>query len=128
MSSIVPSIPDPSDTQDTLMPSSKDELESALAHATLHKSLPQYLKTKDARRAFQAAFELIGGIPRLALWAHSNPDKFYPLYARFLDSSQGAPPAINLNLSWMRGRDVSGNVTDVELSAETILPSPPSEK
>ena len=107
-------IPSPESTEDTLMPATGEELEMALAHAQRHKSLPQYLKTKDAKRAFQSAFELIGGIPRLAIWANDNPDKFYPLYARFLDSSSGAPPAITLNLSWMKGRDLSGDVQDVE--------------
>lgn len=115
---VVP-IPSPDSTEDTLMPASQEELEMALAHAQRHKSLPQYLKTKDAKRAFQSAFELIGGIPRLALWANANPDKFYPLYARFLDSSAGAPPAIRLELSWMKGRDLSGEtIQDVELSSD----------
>lgn len=108
-------IPSPEGTEDTLMPATHEELEMALGHAQRHKSLPQYLKTKDAKRAFQSAFELIGGIPRLALWADKNPDKFYPLYARFLDSSSGAPPAIQLNLSWMHGRNTAGS-SDVEFT------------
>ncbi len=41
---------------------------------------------KDVVNAFQQSFELMGGIPRLALWGHENPDKFYPLYARLLPS------------------------------------------
>lgn len=28
------------------------------------------------------AFELIGGVPRLAIWAHNNPSKFYPLWLK----------------------------------------------
>lgn len=41
---------------------------------------------KDVVNAFQQSFELMGGIPRLALWGHENPDKFFPLYARLLPS------------------------------------------
>jgi|LNFM01.1.fsa_nt_gb hypothetical protein len=56
---------------------------------------PFRLPTKGVRRqdiqdAFSTAFELIGGIPRLAIWANDNPDKFYPLFARInsADSKQ----------------------------------------
>ena len=41
---------------------------------------------KAVVNAFINAFELIGGVPRLALWAHSNPSDFYKLYARLLPS------------------------------------------
>lgn len=36
--------------------------------------------------AFTSAFELIGGVPRLALWAHENPGEFYRLYGKLLPS------------------------------------------
>lgn len=32
--------------------------------------------------AMNEAFELIGGIPRLAIWADSNPTEFYRLYSK----------------------------------------------
>lgn len=41
----------------------------------------------DVVNAFQNAFEMIGGVPRMALWANQNPDKFYPLYARLMPST-----------------------------------------
>ena len=41
----------------------------------------------DVVNAFQNAFEIMGGVPRLALWANANPDKFYPLYARLMPST-----------------------------------------
>jgi len=41
---------------------------------------------KDVVRAFTNAFELIGGMPRLALWAHNNEGDFYKLYSRLLPS------------------------------------------
>lgn len=31
-----------------------------------------------------SAFEIIGGVNRLALWANANPEKFYPLWTRAL--------------------------------------------
>lgn len=45
---------------------------------------------KQVVEAFQSAFELIGGVPRLALWAHENPDKFYQLYGKLLPSGNNA--------------------------------------
>lgn len=41
---------------------------------------------KDVVQAFTNAFELIGGTPRLALWAHANESDFYKLYSRLLPS------------------------------------------
>ena len=41
---------------------------------------------KDVVQAFTNAFELIGGTPRLALWAHANETDFYKLYSRLLPS------------------------------------------
>lgn len=41
---------------------------------------------KDVVNAFQSAFDLIGGVPRLALWGNANETEFYKLYARLLPS------------------------------------------
>lgn len=41
----------------------------------------------DVVRAFQRAFLQIGGVQRLALWANANPDKFFPLYAKLMPST-----------------------------------------
>lgn len=46
--------------------------------------LPKQLRSQKAGEAFQSAFEVIGGVTRLALWADKNPDKFYPLFARMI--------------------------------------------
>lgn len=57
----------------------------ALIQRGLHSAkLPKALRGQKAAEAFQTAFELIGGVPRLALWADQNPDKFYPLVARMI--------------------------------------------
>lgn len=34
--------------------------------------------------AMDEAFELIGGVPRLAMWADANPTEFYRLYGKTL--------------------------------------------
>lgn len=39
---------------------------------------------KQVINAFQDAFQLIGGVPRLAAWAHEHPSDFYKLYAKLL--------------------------------------------
>jgi len=44
------------------------------------------LSRKEVIHAFTDAFELIGGVPRLALWGHDNPTEFFKLYARLLPS------------------------------------------
>lgn len=41
----------------------------------------------DVVNAFVSAFEIIGGVNRLALWANANPDKFFPLYAKLLPAT-----------------------------------------
>lgn len=45
---------------------------------------------KQVVNAFQNAFDLIGGTPRLALWAHKNEKEFYKLYARLLPSQSSS--------------------------------------
>lgn len=41
--------------------------------------------------AFGEAFELVGGVPKLAVWAENQPDKFYPVMARL-----GASNTVNI--------------------------------
>ena len=45
---------------------------------------------KDVVNAFQSAFELVGGVPRLAIWADSNYTEFTKLYARLLPSQSNS--------------------------------------
>jgi hypothetical protein len=44
----------------------------------------------DVIQTFAYAFEMIGGTPRLAVWADSNPTDFFKLYGRLLPSSSSA--------------------------------------
>jgi len=41
----------------------------------------------DVVNAFSNSFELIGGVSRLALWAHENEGEFYKLYSKLLPSA-----------------------------------------
>jgi glucuronate isomerase len=41
----------------------------------------------DVIAAFNHSFEMIGGVPRLAVWADQNPTDFFKLYGRLLPSS-----------------------------------------
>ena len=45
---------------------------------------------KDVVNAFQAAFELIGGVPRLAIWADTNQTEFYKLYGKLIPSGNSS--------------------------------------
>ncbi len=40
--------------------------------------------TRSAKEAFAAAFEGVGGVERLILWAKLNPTDFFKLYARLI--------------------------------------------
>lgn len=41
-------------------------------------------KRERVARVFDQAFDMIGGVPRLALWANLNETEFYKLYGRML--------------------------------------------
>lgn len=47
----------------------------------------QALRRADVVTAFHTAFQMIGGVPRLALWADKNPGDFYKMYSRLLPSA-----------------------------------------
>ena len=40
--------------------------------------------TRDAKQAFQYAFDKIGGADQLAIWATENTGEFYKLFARMI--------------------------------------------
>lgn len=49
--------------------------------------LPREVDRRRVANAFEDAFELIGGVPRLALWADKHESAFYKLYARLAPTS-----------------------------------------
>ncbi len=40
--------------------------------------------TTAVKDALMLAFDSIGGVPALSLWAKDNPEKFYPIWAKLL--------------------------------------------
>jgi hypothetical protein len=71
-------------------------------------ALPAPLRTQKAAKAFQQAFELIGGVPRLALWADQNPSKFYPLFSKMIPQTVEAEVNHNVkwNVPWLTSRNL----------------------
>jgi hypothetical protein len=41
----------------------------------------------DVVNAFQEAFQIMGGVKRLALWGNENPGDFFRLYAKLLPAT-----------------------------------------
>jgi hypothetical protein len=56
----------------------------AIANKPRPYALSRQVNRKKVEQALHTAFEMIGGVPRLAMWADSNPTEFYKLYARLL--------------------------------------------
>jgi len=99
-------------------------VEENLNALAIAPKLPTYVKTRNVREQFQYAFELIGGIPRLAHWAHANPDKFYSLYSKLIPTQvtgEGGG-AIKVELSWLNSRDTSGRSPPTIIDIEPTCP------
>ena len=81
-----------------------------IAHATV---VPKELRSRNAKDQIRHAFELIGGIPRLAQWAHQNPGDFYRIWSKTIPSQitgeNGGP--LQVHLSWLNARDTSGRAS-----------------
>lgn len=78
------------------------ELTRLLERGLIGASLPPVLKDSKAAKAFQQAFDMIGGVPRLALWADQNPTKFYTLYSKLVPATAEIHEKkdINVSISW----------------------------
>jgi hypothetical protein len=62
------------------------DLQALQAGQTIRIPKNPHFTRKDVVQAFQTAFELVGGVPRLAIWANENYTDFVKLYARLLPS------------------------------------------
>jgi len=49
--------------------------------------IPRVLGRKRVTQAFMEAFEVVGGVNRLAYWAHENYGEFIKLHAKLLPGS-----------------------------------------
>jgi hypothetical protein len=85
------------------------ELTRLLERGLIGNSLPPILKDSKAAKAFQQAFEMIGGVPRLALWADQNPTKFYTLYSKLVPATAEIHEKrdINVTISWASAERLS---------------------
>lgn len=83
--------------------SGSESLDLLLRKGLYGTKTPQQLKSQKAADAFQSAFDLIGGIPRLALWADKNPTAFFSLYSKLIPSSILAKvdATIKIEAPWM---------------------------
>lgn len=71
------------------LPALHEETLHTLAHQKgdrLRVPRNKAVSRKQVVSAFQSAFDLIGGVPRLAIWADENPSEFYKLYGKLLPS------------------------------------------
>jgi len=78
-------------------------METLLQKGLYGDKLPKALRSQKAANAFQHAFELIGGVPRLALWADKNPSAFFALYSKLIPSTVQAQvsASIKIDAPWM---------------------------
>jgi hypothetical protein len=78
------------DIQPTMTPEEAYEKLSSLSRLAATK-LPiprnQKFSRSDVVNSFASAFTMIGGTPRLALWANENPGEFYKLFGKLLPST-----------------------------------------
>lgn len=85
------------------------QLDTLLQKGLYGKKLPSELKGKRAADAFQQAFDMIGGVPRLALWADKNETAFFALYSKLIPSSVKAEvkATIKIDAPWMNPNRLS---------------------
>ena len=100
------------------------ELTRLLERGLIGDSLPPVLKDSKAAKAFQQAFDMIGGVPRLALWADQNPTKFYTLYSKLVPATAeiNNKTELKVTIAWASPDRLSyqnGPVEDV-----TPIPNP----
>lgn len=112
---------------------------SKLIERGIHSTkLPAPLRKVRAAEAMQQAFELIGGVPRLALWADANPDKFYQLYGRMIPQTiapvlpDDGPKDNVIELPWVTARrllykEAQQIAQDIEAKGE-LTPALPAPK
>jgi hypothetical protein len=102
------------------------ELTRLLERGLIGSSLPAVLKDSKAAKAFQQAFDMIGGVPRLALWADQNPTKFYSLYSKLVPATAELTERkdINVTISWASNERLSYASQKADV-IDVASPAPP---
>jgi hypothetical protein len=84
-------LPIPIDEEEPTLPLPTAEtsfLEFYEAHQLQKKPRRKGLRREKVAQAYDDVFELIGGVPRMALFAHEDPKEFYKQYARLIPTEQ----------------------------------------
>ena len=104
------------------------ELTRLLERGLIGPSLPPVLRDSKAAKAFQQAFDMIGGVPRLALWADQNPTKFYTLYSKLVPATAEVDikKDINVTISWATSSRLSYQQEGLETIENASFEPPPS--
>lgn len=86
-----------------------EQLDLLLQKGLYGEKTPKALRSQKAADAFQSAFDLIGGVPRLALWADKNPSAFFALYSKLIPSTVQAQvnATIRVEAPWMNPNRLS---------------------
>jgi hypothetical protein len=71
-------------TRDEYLQMERVLAQSAEELPKVERVLKREFNRREVVEAFRDAFELIGGVTRLAVWANNNPTEFYRLYAKLL--------------------------------------------
>jgi hypothetical protein len=99
------------------------------------EDIPAYFKSKSAREAFKNTFELIGGLPRFALWADKNYDTFIRLFSRQL-AAQTAGDSVDepfyIEVRWGNGERFSQDQVEdaviIPKRSATPVPAEPEQQ
>ena len=112
-------IPKPSNEELQGLQSDNDEIRAMSILNVFGKELPLIphdyaFKLRDRRTvelSMQACYELIGGVPRFALWANENPTEFYKIYARLLPEQSKAQANTQIIIQSNVDRNDLDNIT-----------------
>lgn len=75
------------------------EILRRVADSPRNYPIPRKVSRAHLEQAFLTSFELIGGVPRLALWADQNPDKFYALLSKLFPQKMEAKVGVDESLA-----------------------------
>jgi hypothetical protein len=104
------------------------DMETLLQKGLYSEKLPKPLRSQKAADAFQNAFELIGGVPRLALWADKNPSAFFALYSKLIPSTVQAQVQANITVHapWMSPNRLA-YMDGQQQEVIDVTPTPPTD-
>lgn len=104
------------------------EILRRVADSPRNYPIPRKVSRKHLEQAFLTSFELIGGVPRLAVWADQNPDKFYALLSKLFPQQMEAKVGVSESLAAILTKMGSPRPTVHDMSnvsdAEIIPPAP----